>query len=158
MDDLKANTEYSGYSIASPVIQWFWEIVQGFSKEDKARFLQFVTGTSKVCWQSLPWFLPHWNLWWHIHVLCACAYISNWTVGTIRRFQCTARNLWATTVSDTQGLRQHEPSSFSSYLVTYLLILLCITLIWRKLGPWQSPLCLVFTNTRSSLLTTALTS
>lgn len=49
MDDLKANTEYSGYSIASPVIQWFWEIVQGFSKEDKARFLQFVTGTSKVC-------------------------------------------------------------------------------------------------------------
>jgi E3 ubiquitin-protein ligase HUWE1 len=48
LDDLKANTEYSGYSIASPVIQWFWEIVQGFSKEDKARFLQFVTGTSKV--------------------------------------------------------------------------------------------------------------
>jgi len=48
LDDLKANTEYSGYSIALPVIQWFWEIVQGFSKEDKARFLQFVTGTSKV--------------------------------------------------------------------------------------------------------------
>ncbi|KAL5225432.1 hypothetical protein ABZP36_012071 [Zizania latifolia] len=48
LDDLKANTEYSGYNIASPVIQWFWEIVQGFSKEDKARFLQFVTGTSKV--------------------------------------------------------------------------------------------------------------
>ncbi|KAJ1257365.1 hypothetical protein BS78_K086400 [Paspalum vaginatum] len=48
LDDLKANTEYSGYSIASPVIQWFWEIVQDFSKEDKARFLQFVTGTSKV--------------------------------------------------------------------------------------------------------------
>lgn len=48
MDDLRANTEYSGYSAASPVIQWFWEIVQGFSKEDKARLLQFVTGTSKV--------------------------------------------------------------------------------------------------------------
>lgn len=42
------NTEYSGYSAASPVIQWFWEVVQGFSKEDKARLLQFVTGTSKV--------------------------------------------------------------------------------------------------------------
>uniref|UniRef100_A0A453K5K2 HECT-type E3 ubiquitin transferase n=1 Tax=Aegilops tauschii subsp. strangulata TaxID=200361 RepID=A0A453K5K2_AEGTS len=52
VDDLKANTEYSGYSIASPVIQWFWEIVQGFSKEDKARFLQFVTGTSKVFGES----------------------------------------------------------------------------------------------------------
>ncbi|KAJ6822557.1 E3 ubiquitin-protein ligase UPL1-like [Iris pallida] len=48
LDDLRANTEYSGYSNASPVIQWFWEVVQGFSKEDKARFLQFVTGTSKV--------------------------------------------------------------------------------------------------------------
>ncbi|KAL3023982.1 hypothetical protein AAZX31_04G094700 [Glycine max] len=48
LDDLRANTEYSGYSGASPVIQWFWEAVQGFSKEDKARLLQFVTGTSKV--------------------------------------------------------------------------------------------------------------
>lgn len=46
--DMRANTEYSGYSAASPVIQWFWEVVQGFSKEDKARLLQFVTGTSKV--------------------------------------------------------------------------------------------------------------
>ncbi|CAI9116114.1 OLC1v1017183C2 [Oldenlandia corymbosa var. corymbosa] len=48
LDDLRANTEYSGYSAASPIIQWFWEVVQGFSKEDKARLLQFVTGTSKV--------------------------------------------------------------------------------------------------------------
>ncbi|XP_065881477.1 E3 ubiquitin-protein ligase UPL2-like [Euphorbia lathyris] len=48
LDDMRANTEYSGYSGASPVIQWFWEVVQGFSKEDKARLLQFVTGTSKV--------------------------------------------------------------------------------------------------------------
>lgn len=45
---MKANTEYSGYSAASPVIQWFWEVAQAFSKEDKARLLQFVTGTSKV--------------------------------------------------------------------------------------------------------------
>ncbi|KAL0906611.1 hypothetical protein M5K25_025120 [Dendrobium thyrsiflorum] len=48
LDDLRANTEYSGYSNASPIIQWFWEVLLGFSKEDKARFLQFVTGTSKV--------------------------------------------------------------------------------------------------------------
>ena len=45
---MRANTEYSGYSAASLVIQWFWEVAQGFSKEDKARLLQFVTGTSKV--------------------------------------------------------------------------------------------------------------
>ncbi|KAF8377410.1 hypothetical protein HHK36_030787 [Tetracentron sinense] len=48
LDDMRANTEYSGYRAASPVIQWFWEVVQSFSKEDKARLLQFVTGTSKV--------------------------------------------------------------------------------------------------------------
>ena len=49
VDDLRANTEYSGYNNVTPVIQWFWEVVQGLSKEDKARLLQFVTGTSKVC-------------------------------------------------------------------------------------------------------------
>lgn len=48
MDDLKANTEYTGYTGASSVVQWFWEVVKSFSKEDMARLLQFVTGTSKV--------------------------------------------------------------------------------------------------------------
>ncbi|XP_040986368.1 E3 ubiquitin-protein ligase UPL1-like isoform X1 [Juglans microcarpa x Juglans regia] len=48
LDDLKANTEYTGYTAASIVIQWFWEVVQAFNKEDMARLLQFVTGTSKV--------------------------------------------------------------------------------------------------------------
>lgn len=48
MNDLKANTEYHGYTVASHVIQWFWEVVEAFSKEDMARLLQFVTGTSKV--------------------------------------------------------------------------------------------------------------
>ncbi|KAI5571220.1 hypothetical protein BDE02_11G079400 [Populus trichocarpa] len=48
LDDLKANTEYTGYTPASGVVQWFWEVVKGFNKEDMARLLQFVTGTSKV--------------------------------------------------------------------------------------------------------------
>ncbi|KAK4341923.1 hypothetical protein RND71_037739 [Anisodus tanguticus] len=48
MEDLKANTEYTGYTAASTAVQWFWVVVNGFSKEDMARFLQFVTGTSKV--------------------------------------------------------------------------------------------------------------
>lgn len=46
--DLKANAEYTGYTVASNVVQWFWEVVEGFNKEDMARLLQFVTGTSKV--------------------------------------------------------------------------------------------------------------
>ncbi|KAJ9153952.1 hypothetical protein P3X46_027337 [Hevea brasiliensis] len=48
LDDLKASTEYTGYTAASSVVQWFWEVVRGFNKEDMARLLQFVTGTSKV--------------------------------------------------------------------------------------------------------------
>jgi len=46
--DLKANTEYVGYFSNSPIIKWFWEILVDLSKEDKARLLQFCTGTSKV--------------------------------------------------------------------------------------------------------------
>uniref|UniRef100_A0A5B6YM25 HECT-type E3 ubiquitin transferase n=1 Tax=Davidia involucrata TaxID=16924 RepID=A0A5B6YM25_DAVIN len=48
LDDLRANTEYTGYIAASSVVQWFWEVVKAFNKEDMARLLQFVTGTSKV--------------------------------------------------------------------------------------------------------------
>ncbi|KAI6688704.1 hypothetical protein NL676_025532 [Syzygium grande] len=48
LDDLRANAEYTGFSAASSVVQWFWEVVKSFNKEDMARLLQFVTGTSKV--------------------------------------------------------------------------------------------------------------
>ncbi|KAK9785185.1 hypothetical protein WJX73_010540, partial [Symbiochloris irregularis] len=46
--DLRANTEYAGYSAASRVVQWFWEVVGELDKEDLALLVQFVTGTSKV--------------------------------------------------------------------------------------------------------------
>ena len=46
--DLRANTEYTGYTAASRVVQWFWEIVAAMDKEDLALLVQFVTGTSKV--------------------------------------------------------------------------------------------------------------
>ena len=46
--DLRANTDYTGYTPAAKQIQWFWEIVSELSKEDLALLVQFVTGTSKV--------------------------------------------------------------------------------------------------------------
>lgn len=55
MDDLKANAEYTGYTAAFTVVQWFWDVVKGFNKEDMARLLQFVTGTSKVMC-NIPYF------------------------------------------------------------------------------------------------------
>lgn len=45
--DLKANTEYSGYTAASTVIQWFWEVVEEMGKEELALLLQFVTGKTQ---------------------------------------------------------------------------------------------------------------
>ena len=48
VDDWKNNTDYQNYSLSSPQIQWFWRAVRSFDKEERAKLLQFVTGTSKV--------------------------------------------------------------------------------------------------------------
>lgn len=48
VDDWKSNTEYHNYSPSSPQIQWFWRALRSFDKEEVAKLLQFVTGTSKV--------------------------------------------------------------------------------------------------------------
>ncbi|KLJ12683.1 E3 ubiquitin-protein ligase HUWE1 [Blastomyces silverae] len=48
IDDWKANTEYINYSASSNQIVWFWCAVESFDKEERAKLLQFVTGTSKV--------------------------------------------------------------------------------------------------------------
>ena len=48
IDDLRANTDYTGYKSTDPTIIMLWTVVKGFSKEEKALFVQFFTGTSKV--------------------------------------------------------------------------------------------------------------
>lgn len=48
IDDLKLNTEYHKYQAHSLQIQWFWRALRTFDQADRAKFLQFVTGTSKV--------------------------------------------------------------------------------------------------------------
>lgn len=52
MDDWREHTEYSGeYEYVNgdyPTCHWFWEVVDEFDHEMKARLLQFVTGTSGV--------------------------------------------------------------------------------------------------------------
>lgn len=69
IEDLKANTEYHKYTsksaqVPKPIsltycmhtnltytllqIQWFWRALRSFDQADRAKFLQFVTGTSKV--------------------------------------------------------------------------------------------------------------
>jgi E3 ubiquitin-protein ligase HUWE1 len=48
IDELAANTEYHQYRVGEDTIIWFWEALRSFTREEKALFLQFVTGTSKV--------------------------------------------------------------------------------------------------------------
>ncbi|XP_011821509.1 PREDICTED: LOW QUALITY PROTEIN: E3 ubiquitin-protein ligase HUWE1-like [Mandrillus leucophaeus] len=48
IDDLKSNTEYHKYQSNSIQIQWFWRALCSFDQGDHAKFLQFVTGISKV--------------------------------------------------------------------------------------------------------------
>uniref|UniRef100_A0A8I6ADJ5 E3 ubiquitin-protein ligase HACE1 n=1 Tax=Rattus norvegicus TaxID=10116 RepID=A0A8I6ADJ5_RAT len=49
VNDWIKNTEYtSGYEREDPVIQWFWEVVEDMTQEERVLLLQFVTGSSRV--------------------------------------------------------------------------------------------------------------
>ncbi|EGW33462.1 E3 ubiquitin protein ligase TOM1 [Spathaspora passalidarum NRRL Y-27907] len=48
VSDWQSNTIYNNYSPSSIQIQWFWRAVKSFDNEERARLLQFATGTSKV--------------------------------------------------------------------------------------------------------------
>ena len=48
VDEWKNHTELQGYSSSDPMIQWFWRTVRSFDQTEKAKLLQFITGTSKV--------------------------------------------------------------------------------------------------------------
>jgi E3 ubiquitin-protein ligase HUWE1 len=45
---MEANTTYEGYRKNDQVIRWFWKAVHSFTQEEKAKLVQFITGTSKV--------------------------------------------------------------------------------------------------------------
>jgi len=48
VEDLKANTEYHNYTPQSEQVQWFWKVMSEFTQEQRAWFLQFATGTTRV--------------------------------------------------------------------------------------------------------------
>ncbi|GAA6015032.1 hypothetical protein JCM10207_008710 [Rhodosporidiobolus poonsookiae] len=47
-DEWRAHTDLVGYSPSDPVIGYFWRAVRSFSHEERAKLLQFVTGSSRV--------------------------------------------------------------------------------------------------------------
>jgi hypothetical protein len=48
VEDWQTNTTYTGYTAASEQVAWLWRAVRLLNREDLARFLMFVTGTSMV--------------------------------------------------------------------------------------------------------------
>jgi len=48
IEDLKANTEYHNYTPQSQQVVWLWKVLSEFTQEQRAWFLQFATGTSRV--------------------------------------------------------------------------------------------------------------
>lgn len=48
VQDWQNNTVYQNYSPSSDQIVWFWRAVRSFDNEERAKLLQFATGTSKV--------------------------------------------------------------------------------------------------------------
>jgi len=46
--DLKKNTDYNGWKATDKQIEWFWNVLFSLTRNEKATFLQFVTGSSKV--------------------------------------------------------------------------------------------------------------
>ncbi|RQM26024.1 hypothetical protein B5M09_003029 [Aphanomyces astaci] len=48
VDDWKAHTTYIGNDCDPQVIEWFWDVVTDFTTEQRARLLQFTTGSARV--------------------------------------------------------------------------------------------------------------
>ncbi|CAI1858360.1 hypothetical protein SEUBUCD646_0B05560 [Saccharomyces eubayanus] len=48
VDDWKNNTTYVNYTATCKEVNYFWRAVRSFDAEERAKLLQFVTGTSKV--------------------------------------------------------------------------------------------------------------
>ena len=48
LNDWKKNTIYENYNEESEVIKNFWKIIESYDNDERAEFLQFVTGSSKI--------------------------------------------------------------------------------------------------------------
>lgn len=48
VEDWKKHTDYRGYQESDETIKWFWQVISEWDNEQKARLLQFTTGTSRI--------------------------------------------------------------------------------------------------------------
>ena len=48
LEDWKAHTRLKHCSNETTIVKWFWQAVEEYDEEKRARLLQFVTGSSRV--------------------------------------------------------------------------------------------------------------
>lgn len=48
VDELKNSTQMQGWKSSDPEVSWFWRALRSFSQEERARFMIFVTASSRV--------------------------------------------------------------------------------------------------------------
>ncbi len=48
IDDWKRHTDYRGYQESDQVIEWLWKCIAEWESDQRARLLQFATGTSRI--------------------------------------------------------------------------------------------------------------
>ena len=48
LDDWKLHTRLKHCTPDSHIVKWFWQAIDGYDNEMRARLLQFVTGSSRV--------------------------------------------------------------------------------------------------------------
>jgi E3 ubiquitin-protein ligase HUWE1 len=46
--EFKAAVQYNSWRAGDEVVRWFWAAVESFSEEERARLLQFITGSSQL--------------------------------------------------------------------------------------------------------------
>lgn len=48
IEDWRLHTKLKNCHVETPLVKWFWEIVKSYSEDQRARLLQFVTGSPRV--------------------------------------------------------------------------------------------------------------
>ena len=48
VEDLRQNVQYKNCSSITPMIVWFWEVVEELSQEERMSLLFFITGSSSI--------------------------------------------------------------------------------------------------------------
>ncbi|KAM3162644.1 E3 ubiquitin-protein ligase [Lachancea thermotolerans] len=48
VEDWKKHTDYRGYQESDETVKWFWKAISEWDNEQRARLLQFTTGTSRI--------------------------------------------------------------------------------------------------------------